>query len=284
MATRLDRLQRGLFESLTGIAPHIVWTQGQVPRQLVDSGDSGELLSLRLASGPVPVHRAHSHGFTLTPASSIIVTVTGATVGTRNVVRLNDFAYYRDTVAGDTVATVRNVLLAAIQEGESGAVTATASGAAGILLAGDFLGGLRSLELVGQLTSSGAVISGDSVIVSERTMSHLVTLQAFSRGREPRTGAVALLDLALDELRAPDVSEELSRYGLGVWDYGAPVDLSAIAGGNWESRASADLTISARSVAVRSVHEIDSVGITVSVGVSPDDASPSTFEAEASAP
>jgi hypothetical protein len=234
----------------------------EVPHDLLDDTD---ILTLEATAGPRPVHRQNAHGTLLAPADSVIVRVTGTTAATRNILRLNAYDYYRDTLGGDTLTTIRDALLSDVQDGEAGSVTATADGADGILLTADFLGGLRELGLRGELTSSAAVFSGDAVLVTESTVSMLVTLDAYSKNREPRNDAVTVIDDAMDRLRAHDIVEQLGRYGLGLWNLIGATDLSAIAGGHWESRAAATVTVAARTVFVRPVDQIDSVTAALNV-------------------
>lgn len=262
MSVRLDRLQRGLYEALSGVAGSVLWTMSEVPHEQLDDVD---ILTLESTAGPTHVHRRHSQGTLLAPADSIIVRVDAATVGTRNIVRLNEFDYYYDAIGGDTATDIRDDLLPQIQAGEVGSVTATADGADGIALAGDFLGGLRSLTLLGELSSESEVFSGDAVLVTESTVTFLITLDAYSKNREPRNGAMSVIDAAIDQLHSLDVVENLGRYGLGLWDIIGTTDLSGIAGAHWETRAAANVTVAARTVFVRPVDQIETTTAAVVV-------------------
>ena len=254
MAVRLDRLQQGLFEALGDVATNVLWTQTQVPQSEV----SGDLLTLNLTSGPSLGLRQGARGVVLLPADSVVVRVDAATVTTRNVVVLNDFPYYRDTVAGDTVTAIRDALLALINVGEL-AVTASTDGSDGIALTAD------------------TFFSDNAVLETVGTSTCLVTVQCYSKGREPRNGAWALADAALDKLQQTQILEELTRFGLGLWDKGGIVNLSGIAGGGWESRAAFDLLVAARSVNVRPVDQIETVtgSIEIDIGTGADTVTPS---------
>lgn len=261
MTVRLDRLQQGLYEALHGVAAVVAWADGEQPLE------AGSLLSLSLSAGPVLGFRQHAYGTTLQPADSITIVVTGATVGSRQIVRLNGFDYRHDVEAGNTATTIRDQLLASIQLGEAGAVTAAASGADRLALAADFLGGLRRLTLHGpDLDSESASFSGAAVLERVGSVSHTVTLQAFAKGRSPRNGAAVILDAVLDRLTDVETVAELSRYGVALWDKGPTVNLDAIAGAHWESRRSIDITVAARTVKVSPVEQIESAQVAVSIG------------------
>jgi hypothetical protein len=271
MTVRLDRLQQGLFDALAGVTDVVTWVRGEQPR------DPGGLLSLSLTAGPIPGLRQRARGRLLLPADSITVRVTAATNGNRVVVRLNGFDYRHDVGAGESVTDVRNALLAAILLGEAGAVTPATNGADGVDLVADFLGGLRSLTLHGDLSSEAAVFSDDGVLETIGTVTHTVTLQAFSQQRYPRNGAHAIIDAALDRLQRRSVVDELCRYGVALWDTGAAIDLSAIAGGHWESRVAVDVTVATRTVSVEPVDQIETLTADITI-------SGETVSASASAP
>lgn len=263
MSIRLDRLQRGLYRMFTGIAASVLWAHQEVPRELLGA----TMLKLQLLGGPSRWVRTHAYGTILLPADSVIVAVTAATVGTRNIVRLNGYDYYRDTQAGDTVTDIRDELLADIQSGEADAVTATEDGDDGILLKAAYLGGLRRLQLLGELTDSdSAVFSGDAVLETIGTCTHLVGIQAFSQATEPRDGATGIIDAALDATRSFAKLEELHRDGVGIWERGEVVPLDDIAGAHWQTRSAFDLTVSAQTVQLEEVEQIESVAATIAIG------------------
>jgi hypothetical protein len=91
----------------------------------------------------------------------------------------------------------------------------------------------------------------------------LVNVQAYSKGREPRTGAWALLQRALGAVQSEDYVSTMRQFGVGVWTKGVVSDLSAIAGAHWETRASFDLSIAAKAVWVRPVDRVESVNATL---------------------
>ena len=260
---RYDRIQQAFFEAFTGVADHVSWSYGESPK------DSGDLLSLTLTGGPSHHNRDHVHGLILCPADSLTIHVSAATVGTRPIIRLNDHDYFTDVVGGDTPETVRDRLLAKIQAGEPvAALSAAANGTDRIDLAAAFLGGLRKLTFPGQqneLLPEVVVFSGDAVLVTEGTMAHTLLIEAFSPGREPRNGAWAMITDALERLTQLSVVAQLHAFGVVLWGKGTPINLSAIAGANWESRALVDVEIAARTIAIEPVEQIETVNAIVAI-------------------
>lgn len=258
---RLDRIQRALFETLAdAIAPaRVAWSYSeQVWETVPDEG----LLMLTMIGGPQPFIRSGKRGSILNAVDSITITVDSVGTG-RYVIRLNDFSYFTDGVGGDTLTTIRDRLRDAINGDPLETATASDSGADGVTLTADSLGGMRSLSLSGALSAGAPVLDGDSVLVTEGAQNMLINVQAFSKGREPRTGAWAILQQALAAVQSEDYAETFRRYGVGLWTKGVVTDLSAIAGAHWETRASFDLSIAAKAVWVRPVDRIESVNATL---------------------
>lgn len=274
MSVRLDRMQKGLVELLAGVADNVLWTKTEPPAEQL--GD--DVIALDPIAGPSLDKRTGAGAnTTLLPADSVVVRVTAATVGTRYVVKLNHFRYYTDGIGGDTVSTIRDRLLAALAAGEAGTHTIGADGADGISIVADAFGNLRRLSLLGDLAADPAVYSGNAVLEKDVTVRVMVSVQCYSKARPFRSGAASLADAALDALQAVELVEELSRYGVGIWDKGDVVNLDAIAGGHWESRRNFDLLLAARTVDVRAVDTIETVQAAMLVGGA-------QFTASASAP
>jgi len=274
---RVDRLQQGLFLALAGLGATVLWTHGQVPRSEL----AGDVLSLSVTAGPAPWLRGHAHGGrVMARVDSLRLTVTAATEGQRTIARLNEFDYRVDVGADDTVETVRDQLLEQIQDGEAGNITATAQSTDAIDLTADWAGAIWQLAITAELAASDVVEADAYVEVSSSTETSMVTLQAYSRGREPRDGAVSLLDRARSKLRRRDVQAILERYGLGLWRVGTPVDLSAIAGGDWETRSAVDLTVAAQSVLVEPVDVIEHVSMTIDLLPAPNESPVATATAQ----
>lgn len=252
---RLDRIQTALFQVLgEAVAPaEVHWALTEPAfEQLPDA-----FIALRMIGGPGAWIRKGKRGRVLTPITTVVITVDPIVVGKRVIVRLNDYDYFTDTVAGDTVDTVRDRLRDLVNADTVEAVTAADAGAGAFSLTADYLGAIRSLGLVGALTPGTPTISTDSVLLLEGTRTMLVNVQAYAKGQEPFTGAAAVIAQAEEALMSEDLVQTLTRFGVGVWGKTAPVDLSAIAGAHWETRESMDITLSARSYSVRPVDTIE---------------------------
>lgn len=256
---RLDRLQRGLFEvfaEATGVDVH--WGFSEVLQtQLTET-----FVALTMIGGPTPNLRKHRHARALHPIESVTLTVT-LDVGTRVGIILNAFNYFTDIVAGDTVSTVRNRLIADINHSTNTAETATAAAFAvgAIDLTADMLGGITSLAIYGSITVGVPTLSIDAVLLDETTHNVLVNVQAYSRGREPLGGAWVPISQCQAALRSELFVEALRAYGLAVWDTGTPTDLSNIAEGHWETRVSFDLVLALRSRTVERVDTIETLSL-----------------------
>ena len=251
MRVRLDRLQRGMTEAMQGVADVVRMGYGSVPR------GQGSLLAIELGAGPIAGHRRHARARTIVPPQSIVIRVTDAADGSLAAARVNEYAYTAVGGPASTVTTMRDDMLAQIQAGEAGIVDAVADGADGIMLSGATLGGWRELQLAGDMAADDPVAGTEAVSLTEGTATHVVSLQAYSRGPEPRNGAWAIVSDVLGRLEDPAVVEQLDRWGVGVWQIGSPTNLTAIAGASWESRVSVDVTLAMRSVSARAVDCIE---------------------------
>lgn len=256
---RLDRMQRGLYEALDGVAGTVSWAMGEAPR------GEGTLLSLRLTGGPTPGLRKHGREVLLDAATLVDVQVTSAVAGDRAVVELNDFPYIVDVGGGDTVTDVRDAFVALVTELDGDTIAATAASTDRVQLTPNSAGAIRSVTLSGPLGLAAPVTHGDAVAVTEGTSTAVIELQAFSLDRTPRGGAVSILAEAMARLQRPDVLELLQRWGVAIYDLGDVTDLSAIAGSHWESRALAGITIAMRSTAVAPVGFIENVSADIEV-------------------
>ncbi len=266
MTLRLDRLGKAVFEALSPVADEVSWAYGQQNRKV------GTLLRMSIGVGPMPKGRHHMRSAeTYCPADSIVVTVDAVTVGTRLIMRLNDFDYFTDAIGGDTVTTIRDRLRAKVVDPVTGELatdlTAVDSGADGILLTAVPLGGLRSLFLVGGDLSVGgsAVFSGDAIDVLEGQVEMTLRLEAFSKGHEPQDGAWSIIHAAIERLQLTSVSEEMTRLGVSMGTKGAPIDLSGISGADFETRVLTEVQLFSHHVAVEEVDHITTVNLNVTV-------------------
>ena len=94
----------------------------------------------------------------------------------------------------------------------------------------------------------------------------LINLEAFSKGREPRTGALTLTAISMAVLQSEDYVETLRDYGIAIRSKGPTSNLSALAGGHWETRASFDFVAAMSATWVRPIDRIETVHATIQTG------------------
>ena len=123
---RIDRVQQGLFEVLaeaTGV--DVLFAYTEPTQQQLDVG----YVVLTVGTGFGPFIRKRRRGRTIQPIDSVTITVSAVNVGKRYAVVLNGFSYFRDAVGGDTLTTVRDGLLALLNDiNDPNGVTAVANG------------------------------------------------------------------------------------------------------------------------------------------------------------
>jgi hypothetical protein len=247
MTVRLPWLERGVYEALAGTADVVAWSHGAQPRV------GGSLLSLHLEAGPHKGLRGGSrHGGVIRPrATGAVVTIGSVTEGERVELRLDGFRHLYDVLADDDVSAVRDALLASVTEKEGESFEATALDDDAIVLTPVSVSSLWDIAVAGDLEAE--LEHSGYVRVHEFTERALLQLSAYTRGKTLATSARATLGSALSRLRSHDVLLELQRWGVGVLDLGEVIDLSAVAAGSWESRATADVQLSCRSALVEAV-------------------------------
>jgi len=259
---RLDRVQQVVYEVIGDAVDVIVlWAYSEVPQEELGDG----FVALSMINGPTPQIRSGVRGRVLVPAEELTLTVDAATVGTMNVAFLNNHRYRYETMAGDSVTDIRDALLAKIQDGEAynGTLTAVASGADSITLTSNFLGGLFSLYLFGELSSSGLSLHDQAVYVVSGFSECTINVQCFSKNREPRNGAWALASQCMGALQAPDYAETFELFDVGIASKGVLADISAIAGAHWETRVSFDFDLTTPATFVRPATTIESVTVSM---------------------
>lgn len=261
---RLDRLQQGLFEALGAAfpappaGPTLSWGYGE---QSFETTSDGGLISLTVIAGPSPFIRS---GRRLTPIAdtvSIRVTIDSVEADRRYTLRLNGFSFTHDAVMGDTVTTIRDGLLLAMNADEAtGYATASsvASGADAIDITQANPGGLWELELHGDMTASNRVDSGTAGFVTG-DQRIVVGIQCYSKGREPRNGANAMQIVVESAFQTESVVNHLRNYGVGLGQKGPSNDISAVAAGHWTTRTAFDVTVYMRAAWSESVGTIETV-------------------------
>ena len=262
---RFDRLQRGLFSTLSdALAPtRVSWAYTEQSFETVP--DEG-LVSLTVSGGPRPVSRQHERGTLLNPISDVVLTVSSVVLGARYSIRLNCFDYATEATATDTVETIRDRLSGLVNADTIDDVTATNIGADSIDLVAGSPGAIVSLQIFGPISAGAPNIDPQSVLVTSGGQEMSITCEAFSKGREPRFGALTLASRAMAALQTFDYVQTLLSFGVAIRSKGPIIDLSAIAGGHWETRASFDFVAAMAATWVRPVDRIETVNATIQTG------------------
>jgi len=258
---RLDRLQQGLFLALSdALAPATVgWVYGQAAFETVGP----ELVSLQMANGPSYWTQKHKRGRVILPFDSLTLNVAGSTPDVRDIVRVNGIDHAVDVVA-QTPEQIRDELVSLLNANPDNDPWSAAAGGSPseLVLTPTSFGSVFSVELVGELAEVSQVASGEAALLTEGTRVYTITVQTFSKQREPRNGAWSLMARVESVFETEEYVEQLESFGVALWDKGIAADISAIAGANWESRVTVDLQVAMRSAQVRPVDQIEQVKTT----------------------
>jgi len=251
-------MQKALFDIFTeGCEPAAVaWSYGEQTFEVFPE----EFINLSL-TGPSVGIRAHRQGVPLTPIAQVVVRVATTSELQRLVITVNGAEYFDDPQPGDTVTTIRDRVLDELIQFESANLVLAADGADGISIISGFVGALYSLQLSAGWTFDGLVLSDSCVLLTESTREFVMNVGCFSKQRAPRSGAWDLCARALATLEADDLGDQLDRVGVTLRGRGPTVDLTAVAGAHWESRAAFDVEMYQRSRFVREVGEISGAEI-----------------------
>lgn len=268
--TRLDRVQRGIHSVLNALAPNTIgetgWVNGQKPYQTDPKTPPSSLLTYALTSGPNPGKRIGAHADRiLKPPDSVVVRFTGATVGARPWIRLNGFEHWFDVPGGATDSDIRDAFIASINLEHADECVASINDPNEMLLTANFLGGLWSLEFLGEIAVGNGVFSDNAVALTTGLEESILTLNAYSKNRTLKDGARSILDEAIGELRLRQTIHTLSRYGMSLGDRGPVIPLDAIAGANWETRASIDINLRTTSYIIEPRDLVETVTINLDI-------------------
>jgi len=261
---RLDRLQLGVFGVLSAALPSstVGWAYGQAAFE----GLTPELVNVQMANGPSYWTQKGKRSRVFQPFDSVTLDVTGSTSGVRNIVRVNGID---NAVDGDGLLDpegIRDALVVLLNADTNDPWTAAPGGAPSeLVLTPDSLGTIYSLELAGELAALSQVISSSAARITQGTRVFTITIECFSKDREPRNGAWSLMSTIEGVFEDEDHIETLNSFGVSVWDKGIAADISAIAGANWESRVTLDVQMAMRSALVKAVSTIETVNATINV-------------------
>jgi hypothetical protein len=197
----------------------------------------------------------------------LIWRTSGAATAARVGLALTGARWYEDVLGGDTDTTVRDRLLAQLTAptGEPAilpGVAITADGTDGIKL--DATGTAGLLWGARAVGPAAVTVSPTSTIHSEvmtGTARCTVEFQAFSRGGQG-VEAQELLGALGGSLRSDSMIAIRDAYGVTFGGpLSEPIDLTALAGADWESRASARLTVHVRSYHVIPIAPIETATV-----------------------
>ena len=252
---RLDRLERGLFLALgAALAPaQVGWAYGQ------GAFDSmpGDLVNLTLAS----MAKSGGAGERLfLPFDELTLSVDGAPEGERQIISINGIRFVHDVLGGDTTETVAQALVLELGGDPEDPWTATLGpGASEITVSPSTFGGVWDLSIRGSMSVSGKTSSGAAALLTDGMLTCSITIQTFSKSRSLQTGAWGMAARVLAAMSDDDTLQALSDHGVGVSAVGAPVDISALSGANWETRCTLDVDLTVCSAFTRPIDTIEEV-------------------------
>jgi hypothetical protein len=249
----LARFQTALvqvFDDATGLESG--WSYGE---GVYNSTFAGDFINLTL-TGPMTKATTAARGNSFQPCESVAFTVDAATEGQLIGVYVNEIPIRHEVTGVDTVTTIRNTLVAAVAAIAPDEFTAAAGVAAGAwTLTPAYFGGIWSARYFGSMTAD-VTLEDELAIATIGTRRYSIQVEAFSKGREPYNGAWSIVDKLMAALELPENTQTFADYGVGIGMIGNAVDLSAIAGGSWETRVAFDMDVNLRTVVVRPVGQI----------------------------
>lgn len=235
---RLDRFEKVMVSVLgEATGKQASWSMGQ---GVYTSTFAGDFLSLSV-DGPIFPATTGGRAFIIQPCASVAFVVDAVVTGQLLGCVVNDVPFRVQVAADDTVDTIRDTLVAAVTADAGGEFTGVAGVAAGAwTLAPTSFGSIWSARSFGSMTGV-VTLEDEFASVTQGGAQFTMTVEAFSKARTPRAGAMALALKCMTALQMPAYALTLRDYGVGIGTISPPVDLSAIAGGNWETRVAFDV-------------------------------------------
>lgn len=257
---RLDRMSTALFNALTEAtdADTVTWSYGTGSWETMGAN----VVSMTMSGPPAYHNLSGARGTGLVPPTSVDIGVSGTTSGVLNIIEVNDFAYGYETQVGDDADVIRDGLIASLNSDPLDPFTASIGGAGIVRIVPDSFGAIWEMAIRGQLSLSDLTLSDDAVLLTQGTKRMVVDIECFSKGTELHNGANALMSQVEAALEATDIVNDMAKLGLAVWGKGTPIDLSAIAGAFWETRALIPVTFAMVSSFTRPVSTIETVVVT----------------------
>jgi hypothetical protein len=266
---RLDLLQAvmvAVIQDATGSTAR--WSYGQ---GVYDNTVGASFVNLSLV-GPFYPDQSAARSFTIQPCASVDFTVDAVVTGQLIGVYVNGVPFRVQVTGADTVDTIRDTLVGLIDADQGGAYTATAGvGAGAWTLAPTEFGSIYSVSSFGSM-SDDVTLEDELASVTQGTARFVVTIEAFAKSRagsaagtvvsgSPRQSALMLASKISAALQLPDNALTFRDYGVGIGTIGTTTDLSAIACGNWETRAAFDVDVVTRFSVSRPVGQITTIEV-----------------------
>ena len=262
---RTDLVQLGLVEVLSPICP-VQWGYGMPSEDALP----GQLYTLTwLGSTGDQTHERADSVYTL---DGYRITVDTSEFGRALVVELNGTPY-RVTATDASPATLRDLLLAQIQADTLAPYEAVADGAVALVVAPKVPGS-------GSLLSARVPLGGDLVttLAGHATQPHLVThavtgvrlqIQAWAPSTSPRLSAHLLLAHGQSLLQGPTATATLRDRGCVIRSWDPILDLTAISGARWASRAAVECVVAYETQLVTPTTRIQTPTTTFEIEISP---------------
>lgn len=242
MSTHLEVLEFGMRAIMDLIHPTgatVLWAPSQHPRSLTEP----LLIELRRRGGGWLDGHDHSLQDPLTLATEIVVEPTGSSAVARFVVIYAGGRRWRTDVAAVSDAAFAAAIETTL-EAAPGIDAAVAVAGSAVTITGNSLESLHGFRVEGNAgITSSTTTRADFVTGYDASQ---VEIQASATDRY-LAGAHSALSSVLRKLRLPAIVALLDPLGISILDAGQVIDLTALSGPRFESRAALDLTIIQRS-------------------------------------
>ena len=256
MTIRLDRVQRALVAALryTTEADAVLWAPAQYPRRALGS----KVVTAKMVRGPLIQHASKYYQ---DEPTRLTWSISSAVDNDRVGLAATGARWTHDVVPGQSISEVRDALLSQftsevlpgveVSSSGSGSIRFNASGVPGLLWRPAAIG-------------SNVTVTEDATLGSEVTTAPglcTIEIQTYAAGRAVES--MSLLSKFMGALGSTNLVSIFDALGVSVLGpAGEPIDLTAVAGAEWESRAMARLTTSIRSYYAAAIDTIETVAIT----------------------
>lgn len=257
----IDRLRLAVRRMILAAHPAdvtAVWAPSTFPRS---PGADRAIITAQCVRGPT---LAQSERRRMTLPTSLLVTIASPTDNARMGLRLSGVQRYADLGAGETATSARDALLDVLTEPLDAeallpGVTVAGVGADSIRLTGA-PGTMYEPEAIGPGLTYATESSVRARCLTGRAQA-VLEVTAYAGGRAPI--AQELLSGVETALRAPtvDAIEQDTGVIFGRHSLGDIVDLTALAGPEWESRAVARIAVSLRAMRAEEIETINTLSM-----------------------